>query len=202
MWFFLVDWSGFAIPCKWRDSPPIANLSTYLPHRGEHLGLVGKLLYSNKPEGSGLSGARQGVRSWVEGGQLKRSLGKKKERAWDKNKPHPRSRSHLWKERSWALRLNRIGLGSYEWNGIEKKPLYATTLRFLFRNILSLLSGRGPVFRVVLTAVVAAEPPGSCSLVFFPPPSSRNWPYLFCYAYPSVRFTSNPAGWAIAAPVY
>lgn len=69
---------------------------------------------------------------------------------------------------------NRIGLGSYEWNGIEKQPLYATTLRFLFRNIFSLLSGRGPVFRVVLTAVVAAEPPGGCSLVFFPPPSSRN----------------------------
>lgn len=51
MWFLLVDWSGFAIPCKSRASSPIANLSTYLPHRGEHLGLVGNL-YSKKPEGS------------------------------------------------------------------------------------------------------------------------------------------------------
>lgn len=30
----------------------------------------------------------------------------------------------------------------------------------------------------------SCEPPGACSLVFFPPPSSRNLPYLFFSATP------------------
>jgi len=65
--------------------------------------------YSNKPEGSGLSEARQRVRSWV-------------------------------------LRLNRIGLGSYKWNGIGKLVRY----NFYSERFDRYYRGGGPSFESFL----------------------------------------------------